>query len=91
MVRDYEGRPIEAGINVNKRIREADIFFVGINKYNFDLTMSLGLHYRMSPWGMVGINGRYVRYLTEYQSKEIVFGTYLPVQLGLEAVCLFEF
>ena len=82
--------PVELGVNINMTINEKDIFFVDINKFNFDIEMSTGVDYVLFPDFIIGLHGVYTRYLNEYQDKETVSGSYKPVQFGLECSLLFE-
>lgn len=83
--------PFELGFHLNKRINEGNIFFVAINKYNYDVFISAGIHYRFIPHLEFGLNGKYVRNLNEYQNKHLVWGTFAPIQYGIELSCQYYF
>ncbi|MDQ3016543.1 MAG: hypothetical protein M3R25_07485 [Bacteroidota bacterium] len=75
--------PLEFGFNCNKRILEKNIFIVGISKYNFDLTLSTGLDYSITPQLWAGLHGVYNHSITEYQDK-YEQGSLRFRQLGVE-------
>jgi len=74
--------PLELGLSINRRTNLEDIFFVFINKYNFDLRLSTGVQYDFGKLNL-GMNIIYSRSINEYQAI-YEFGKYKPYQLGLE-------
>jgi hypothetical protein len=83
--------PLEAGININMRVKEAYILLVGINEFNFDYEFSTGLDYKLEPNFLIGLHGIYTSNINEYQDKMSVYGTYKPKQLGFEFSINYEF
>ena len=82
--------PVEIGINFNQRIKEKDIFWVGINEINFDYEIGTGLEYRILQHFLAGIHGIYTGYLDEYQDKHSEWGTFKPQQYGIELSVQYE-
>lgn len=76
------GIPIELGLAINKRIKEDDIFYVGINEYNFDFRLSSGIQYNLNNF-RIASNIVYSKSLGNYE-KEYVTGEYKPFQIGIE-------
>ena len=76
--------PVEIGININKRVKEAWIFLVGIDEYNFDYEISSGVQYKILDRVLLGVHGVFTDNLSEYQHKETVWGTYEPLMFGIE-------
>jgi len=76
--------PLEGGISINKRRNEAEIFFMPINEYNYDLRLAVGYEYPILPKLSAGVNAVYARALSPYQVASMVTGKYSPLQVGLE-------
>ncbi|MBK8698483.1 MAG: hypothetical protein IPN29_02645 [Saprospiraceae bacterium] len=74
--------PFELGLAINKRINEADIFFLGITEYNFDIRISSGFHYKMNEFS-IGSNLVFSKSIKNYATKS-VNGKYKPYQFGVE-------
>ena len=75
--------PIELGFAINKRIKEEDIFFTGINEYNYDIRLSSGILYNINNFE-VGCNFLYSKAIKGYENDYIVSGEYIPYQFGIE-------
>jgi hypothetical protein len=76
--------PVEIGLAINKRINEADIFYIPVSDYNYDFRLSSGIDYAFSAAFNLGLNVVFSKALTQYQRKDIIEGEYLPYQIGLE-------
>jgi hypothetical protein len=75
--------PVELGLAINKRVNEADIFYIDIKEYNYDIRLSSGIHYQLSDL-TVGGNFVFSKSLNSYQNKSSVSGSYNPYQFGFE-------
>jgi len=76
--------PIELGVAMNKRIMEDEIFYIGVREHNFDLRMSAGIKYDVTPKVSVGSNVLIAKALRNYLDSEFFMGNFDPNQIGLE-------
>ena len=74
--------PIELGIAINKRIKEEDIFYVGITEYNYDFRLSTGIQYNLNNF-TIGSNVVYSKSIANYETENVK-GEYKPYQIGIE-------
>ena len=74
--------PIEVGFSINKRIKEEDIFYVGITEYNYDFRLSSGIQYDLDNF-RIGSNIVYSKSIGNYETKNVT-GEYKPYQIGIE-------
>ena len=81
--------PLEIGLQMNESVQKHEIGFVGVDLYNFDMAMSAGLQYRIANYFIIGLHGKYIHYLSEYQWG-IERGTFKPRQYGMELSLMYE-
>lgn len=73
--------PIELGLSFNKLSNRADIFYIDVHNYNYDVRCYMGLEYEIVSGLNFGAHLMATQALRPYSPKE-VGGSFVPFQIG---------
>jgi hypothetical protein len=83
--------PIEVGFNINKRIKEEELFYVVVKEHNYDVFFSTGLQYPILNDLLLGVNAKFNFALNNYLDPRFYIGSYKPIQFGLQVSIMYQF